>query len=174
MARKMFLISAAACFFIFLTTTAVCIKAQVKNNSSITIQMVGSKTEQEDDIREAVFRHQFGHNASAIRKKAKAYYLALGSVLNKRDPSSEFMQRFKGHKPSVERASLVEERYGRITGIRGGLIFYIEEIRWINENEVEVSGGYYEGTLSSSGNKYQVVRKNGKWAVKKDTMKWIS
>jgi hypothetical protein len=171
MARKLFLISTATCFFIFLTTTAVCIKAQVKNNSFITTQMVGSKTEQEDDIREAVFRHQFGHNASAIRKKAKAYYLALGSVLNKRDPSSEFMRRFKGHKPSVERASLAELKYGRI---RDGLIFYIEEIRWINENEVEVSGGYYEGNLSASGNKYQVVRKNGKWAIKKDTMKWIS
>ena len=171
MARKMFLISTAACFFIFLTTTAVCIKAQVKNNSSITTQIVGSKTEQEDDIREAVFRHQFAHNASAIQQKAKAYYLALGSLINKRDPSSEFMQRFKGHKPSVERVSLAEERYGRI---RDGLIFYIVEIRWINENEVEVSGGYYEGNMSSSGNKYQVVRKNGKWAVKKDAMKWIS
>jgi hypothetical protein len=171
MARKMFLIFAAACFFIFLTTTAVCIKAQVKNNSSITTQIVGSKTEQEDDIREAVFRHQFAHNASAIKQKAKAYYLALGSLINKRDPSSEFMQRFKGHKPSVERASLAEERYGRI---RDGLIFYIVEIRWINENEVEVSGGYHEGNMSSSGNKYQVVRKNGKWVVKKDTMKWIS
>jgi hypothetical protein len=171
MARKMFLISAAACFFIFLTTTADCIKAQVKNNSSITTQMVGSKTEEEDDIRESVFRHQFGHNASGIRQKAKTYYLALGSLINKRDPSSQFMQRFKGHKPSVEGASLAEQRYGRI---RDGLIFYIEEIRWINENEVEVSGGYYEGNMSSSGNKYQVVRKNGKWAVKKDTRIWIS
>src|SRR6266508_2898683 len=144
MARKMFLISAAACFFIFLTTTADCIKAQVKNNSSITTQMVGSKTEEEDDIREAVFRHQFGHNASGIRQKAKTYYLALGSLINKRDPSSQFMQRFKGHKPSVEGASLAEQRYGRI---RDGLIFYIEEIRWINETEVEVSGGYYEGNM---------------------------
>jgi len=171
MAGKMFLISAASNFFFFLTTTAVCIKAQVKNNSSITTQMGGSKTEQEDDIREAVFRHQFGHNASAIKQKAKTYYLALGSLINKRDPSSNFMQRFKGHKPSVERVSLAEEGYGRI---RDGLIFYIEEIRWINENEVEVSGGYYEGNLSSSGNNYQVVRKNGKWSVKKDKMKWIS
>jgi hypothetical protein len=35
-----------------------------------------SRGSEEDDIREAVFRHQFDHNASGQEKSAHGYYLA--------------------------------------------------------------------------------------------------
>ncbi len=48
----------------------------------------------EDDIREAVFRYQFAHNASAQQQGAKVYFLSLAED---KDPSDRFMLRFKDH-----------------------------------------------------------------------------
>src|SRR5689334_13010252 len=56
----------------------------------------------EDDIREAVFRYLFEHNASGQQKKAGVYCLSLGEDA---DPSDEFMRRFAGHKPPVRKLS---------------------------------------------------------------------
>jgi hypothetical protein len=52
-----------------------------------------------DDIREAVFRHQFGHNASGQQSHVGAYCLGFGE----RDlgPSSGFLARFGGMSPPV-------------------------------------------------------------------------
>jgi hypothetical protein len=55
-----------------------------------------------------------------------------------------------------------------------GLKFRINEIKWIDNNTVEMSGGYYEHGKSSSRNLYRVVRKAGKWRVEKDDIREIS
>jgi hypothetical protein len=52
---------------------------------------------QEDDIREAVFRHQFDHNASGQQKTAHAYWLAIFVSEKDSDPSAQFMKRFAHH-----------------------------------------------------------------------------
>lgn len=87
----------------------------------------------ENDIREAVFRYEFKHNASGLQQRANVYYLAiqpgwvdaidagdswLDILLDKlgmarersnrwegSDPSSSFILRFRGHKPPVRKAS---------------------------------------------------------------------
>ncbi len=127
----------------------------------------------EDDIREAVFRYQFSHNASAQKQNAKVYFLSLGKG---KAPNNLFMLRFKDHKPPVRQVSFLASNKGMKGKEPGnqGLIFYVTKIEQISEDEVEVSGGYYEGALSSSGNIYRVKRTDNKWIVIEDRMIYIS
>jgi hypothetical protein len=127
----------------------------------------------EDDIREAVFRYEFAHNASGQQQNAKLYFL---SVDKDKDPSDAFISRFKDHKPPVKKRSRATGEFEVIdkeTGERG-LIFRATTIKQLSEDKVEVDGGYYEAGLSSSGNTYAVERKDHKWVVTKDEMRWIS
>lgn len=127
------------------------------------------------DVQEAVFRHQFEHNASSQKQSADFYCLALR---DKQDPPEELMRRFASHSPRVFPASQCTTdahsgvSHGGMSG--GGLVFSITEIKWLSDSEVEVSGGYYEGGLSSSGNVYRLKRVAGKWQVVEDGMEWIS
>jgi hypothetical protein len=110
---------------------------------------------QEDDIREAVFRHQFEHNASGQQKTAHAYCLSIMAGEKDSHPPPQFIKRFAHHKPPVRKWSachwttqqVVENRMGR-----SALIFRVAEIKWISDSEVTVHGGYEEGNVSSSGN----------------------
>lgn len=114
------------------------------------------------DIAEATFRYQFEHNASGQQQKAPAYFLSLFG----KDPAEAFLKRFEGHKPPVKKGS--EFKIGK------GLLFRVARIKRVSDAKVEVSGGYYEAGLSSSGNTYVVEFKNGKWVVTRDRMHWIS
>jgi hypothetical protein len=127
----------------------------------------------EDDIREAVFRYQFKHNASGQQQNTKVYFLSVGK---NKDPSDAFMARFRNHKPPVKKRSDATGKFEVIdkkTGDRG-LIFSAGTIKQLDNDKVIVDGGYYEAGLSSSGNAYTVERKDNKWVVTKDQMLWIS
>jgi hypothetical protein len=128
---------------------------------------------EEDNIREAVFRYLFWHNASSLQFGARVYYLSVGYD---EDPTDEFISRFKGHTPPVKKLSLLKDELKVINRERGnwGLIFTVAIIQPLTRNKVIVDGGYYEGPLSSSGNTYTVERVRGKWVVTKDLMRWIS
>lgn len=128
---------------------------------------------EQDDIREAVFRYQFEHNASGQQQNAKVYFLTFGKD---KEPGDAFIARFKDHKPPVKKRSQSKgqgEVIDKETGERG-LIFSAVTIKVIDANKVQVDGGYYEAELSSSGNIYTVERKERKWIVTKDQMLWIS
>ncbi len=115
-----------------------------------------------DDIYEAVFRHQFKKNHSSLKAKAEAYCLAI----NDKDPPAEFLKRFEGHEPQIRPKSEFK--------VRESLVFNVHTPKWINDNTVEVSGGYYEDVKSASTNQYRVVRKGGKWVVENDKLTSIS
>ncbi|MBV10320.1 MAG: hypothetical protein CMN21_14010, partial [Rubinisphaera sp.] len=143
--------------------------------ASVGLSADDARKNQEDDVREAVFRWQFEHNASGQQKKAKAYYLQIGE---KGDPSDAFMKRFAEHKSPVRKVSACTADSGKgvldkKTGERG-LIFRVTSIEWKSDTEVDVKGGYYEGGLNASGNTYTVKKENGKWKVTNDKMHWIS
>jgi hypothetical protein len=135
-----------------------------------------ARQSQVDDIREAVFRYQFGHNGSSQQQSAKVYFLSVGEKY--RDPSDAFMKRFAEHKPPVRKASASQQLRGRgIVDKRTGelgLAFGVETIKWISETEVEVRGGYAEAELSASGNTYTVKKQGGKWKVTLDKLNIIS
>jgi hypothetical protein len=131
----------------------------------------------DDDVREAVFRHLFDHNASGLQKTARVYCL---QIEENHDPSPELLRRFDGSEPRVTNASrcTFEQSHTR-SGVvdetgAPGLIFRVDTIVHPAENTAIVEGGYFEAGLSASGNVYELVRDGARWIVTKDTMKWIS
>ncbi len=137
-----------------------------------------SRSDAENDIREAVFRYQFQHNHSGLQQQADVYCLSFGRPGAYRDPPDGFMKRFRDHIPPVKKVSQCEVSphqgvTDKATGEKG-LIFWITTIRWVSDDEVEVEGGYYEAGTSASGNLYRVVRQHGRWIVKQDKLLWIS
>lgn len=136
-----------------------------------------------DEIREAVFRYQFLHNASGQQQNAGAYFIGLyvpDDYLHGThyvDPTDNLLARFAGNVPPVKKSSectySVQGVFDIRTGARG-LLFRIESIREIDPNQVEATGGYFEAGLSASGNVYTVTRTNDRWTVVKDRLIWIS
>jgi hypothetical protein len=133
----------------------------------------------DDQVREAVFRHLFTHNASGSKDRAAVYFLALGDGQEKqRDPSAALMARFAGHQPPVEpvsraRVTPFEGARHRGTG-KSGIVFRVSAIKRVSDDVVEVECGYYEGNLSASGEIYRVERKAGVWVVTEAKMQWIA
>jgi hypothetical protein len=139
-----------------------------------------STLSREDQVREAVFRYQFTHNASGQKDRAPVYFLSLDSEGEKepRDPSPALMARFAQHKPRVEPRSHAKVSFDkgvvhRETG-ESGLVFRVTAITFVGADAAVVEGGYYEANMSSSGNTYRVERKGGVWVVTDDKMVWIS
>jgi hypothetical protein len=157
-----------------------CASHQLAPAKPVTVLKQNAENNEDGDIREAVFRYQFGHNASGAQQQAAVYFLEILSKDERSsfDPSDEFMARFGDHRPPVRKQSQARPGKGsaptdRITG-EEGLIFRAGEIKRISTDEVQVYGGYYEANLSSSGNTYTVKRVDGKWKVVKNEMHWIS
>jgi len=130
--------------------------------SELAQELTAQETAELHDIFEAVYRHQFLNNASAAQQGAQAYFLFITGE----DLPPDFMERFSGHMPPVKNGSQFT--------VGEGLRFRIDGWRRISPDKFEVGGGYYEGNLSASGNRYIVVRESGAWVVESDTMLWIS
>lgn len=111
---------------------------------------------------ESLFRYQFTYNASGSQQKASAYYLSI----DYKDPPMELLTRFWEHSPPIKPGT--EFRVGV------GIKFEIRSIIWLDKTTVEVEGGYYEGNVSSSGNKYLLRCEDGVWKVIKVERGWIS
>ena len=47
-------------------------------------------------------------------------------------------------------------------------------ITWISKSKVYVQGGMYCGGLCADGGSYRVDKKQGRWAVTKYRMDWVS
>ena len=121
----------------------------------------------EDDIREAAFRYQFEYLGKLDNFD---YYFISGS--------EEILARFRGHTPLVLPSS--EADINSPQGVRHrsyggrGIWFFLNEIQWLDENTVEIEGGYSHTSVSGSFNTYRLERKNGEWKVTKDTVHSIS
>ncbi|HYN15530.1 MAG TPA: hypothetical protein VES66_07060, partial [Terriglobales bacterium] len=111
--------------------------------ASVSLAADTAHLRQEEDIREAVFRYQFDHNASAQQKNANAYCLSVGEKDG--DPSDRFMKRFAGHRPPVRKASacIASDRVVDKRTAKPGLLFRVSIITWISDTEAKVAGGYY-------------------------------
>lgn len=129
---------------------------------------------QQDNIREAVFRYVFLHNASGLQQDARVFCLSV----NGRDPTAMFMSRFRNEKPRVIRSS--ECAKGGWSGVRGretgegGLLFELTEIYWYSDTEVYVDGRYYFAPLSAAGYSWRAVHERSGWIVRSEHMHWIS
>jgi len=150
-----------------------------KLSRNLELAQVASQADIED-IREAIFRHQFPKDGGGGQDPLKAYFLSVTDDKTGKsiDPSTAFLKRFAGNQPRVagdsECKPSAEKGVLDIKTGERGIIFFVGTIRWISETKVEVGGGYYEGNLSASGNTYTLEKKDGKWVVVNDVMHWIS
>lgn len=142
-----------------------------------------SQLSAEDSIREAVFRHQFEHNASGQQQTAQIYFLSVMTLEDSTgywkdgDPSDKLLSQFADNVPPVKPFSectcSISGVFDKGTGERG-LLFQVGEIKWNADDQVEVEGSYYEAGLSASGNTYYLKYIDGQWTVTRDVMHWIS
>ncbi len=153
----------------------VIIAAGVTACSTVTADAPKTREAREWDIREAVFRYQFEHNASGSQRGVDYYFIAVDEST---DPPPEFVGRFAGHKPSVLPVSAATAptpsgvSHKELGGT--GLIFRVSTIRWIGDTVVEVEGSYFEGGVSASGNTYRVELRGDTWVVTSNNMNWIA
>ena len=128
-----------------------------------------------DDVREAVFRHMFGSNASGQGTSAGVYCI---EVEGQADPTTGFLARLKDVRPTVKGVSRCDAsaEHGVIdrSTHAHGLIFRIETVKFKDGHHATATGGYYEAGLSASGNIYTIELRKTKWVVTKDQMTWIS
>jgi hypothetical protein len=141
---------------------------------------VGPAVGTEDSpIHVAVYRYQFLHNGSSMQENAGAYYLAVMVMVDSgviehydfRDPPASVLQSFADHHPPVRKYSACTLSpsgvFDRNSGTRG-LLFRVGPVRKIGEEEAEVEGGYFEGGLRASSNRYRLEFMDGVWVVVED------
>jgi hypothetical protein len=153
---------------------------------------IDTKVGDEQDVYAAVIRHQMeewvkqGEKSVAEAKdedekliaKRLNFEIFFVSIEGK-DPSDDFINRFRDIPRTIKKASSEEPNKGPHTPVdksthRTGIIFSAHTIRWLGRDSAEVEGGYYCGGLCAAGITFKVKRENGKWSVKGSHMKWIS
>ena len=132
------------------------------------------------DLAEATFRYQFAHNESGQQSSVSTYCIGYGANPSRNgtpfDPPDSFLKRLSDITPPVRPYSSCSRRDdGAFNETnKPALIFEIESVRCVDDANCEVDGGYYEASLSASGNTYLLERRAGKWIVIKNTEHWIA
>jgi len=150
------------------------------------------KAADEQDILASVIRYQMEewvregdkNQADAKTKSDRSIASALNFrvffiSLNGKDPTDEFLNRFRDIPRSIRKVSSEYPQKGPHTprdrtSDLTGIIFSADNVTWLNTDAVEVEGGYYCGGLCAAGMTYRVQREGGKWVVKTSRTKWIS
>ena len=160
----------------------VCVGCASSRHDQITTPQNDTRSlEGHEDIIEVVFRHMcqpepveedVSHNVNLVHK---VYFFAVGGS---QDPSPELLKRLGDLKSPVKPISAGEWKdffiYDRVTGERGAA-FYVRSISMCSQDDCEVEAVIHPGGgLSASGPIYRLTRKNGKWTVVSERLKWIS
>lgn len=125
-----------------------------------------------DDIRESIFRYQF---------RMEAIYCI--SVEQNKDPSKEFMERFKNHNPPVKPGSECSiaydqgDRPGRVIDRKSGknaISYSINSIKLKVWKRAEVVASWARGGLWGESHRYLLKYQNGNWVVIDDELLSVS
>ncbi|WP_395092958.1 hypothetical protein [Armatimonas sp.] len=123
----------------------------------------------EDDIREAVFRFHMAKLPPQFSfitriKFPEIYFLSV----NRADPSSSFMARFRNNKPAVKPCSAVKPRrfevFDKATG-QEGVILSANNVRWIAANQAKVETGWRTSGRGGTFGTCLVQREKNGWVV---------
>jgi hypothetical protein len=141
-----------------------------------------TRQEQEDDIREAVFRYLLENAPPQPKQHEKMYYLAFsGESFQGKDPDSIFMRRFGRDTLQLKKVSqcttavaLNEVTWAedippftdKITR-KEGILLVVGTPYWINNEIVEVDVSYQESIVNSSNHIFFLEKKNTRWIVKR-------
>jgi hypothetical protein len=119
-------------------------------------------TAEEAAVMEATFRYLFQNNHSALQQLAEAFCLTIID----QDASPAFLRRFSDLGTPVHGGSKFRPR--------ADVKFRIDKFEKMEEGFYRVSGGYYEGSLSSSSSVFDVRVKDNRWFVAKAVLQMIS
>ena len=135
-----------------------------------------NKADEETQIQQAVLRYQFEHNAAA--RKYNIFCIAIGDRETSLDAPTQLIDGLNdaGHKVIKFSACNANDGEGVTERVSGNpaLMLSVAQVKWLASDEVLVDGGYYEASLSASGNTYHLKKIEGMWRVVKDEMNWIS
>jgi hypothetical protein len=122
------------------------------------------RSEQEDNIREVVFRYQFKNFDLLV-----AYHFI--SVYGK-NPSAAMLQRFHGEQPPVlpvsesERLKKPMKLIQNRNDYKQGALFNQGQIKWISDTKADVDGNLECGDICDEvSGVYHASRQENKWAV---------
>jgi hypothetical protein len=138
----------------------------------------GTTNAVEIDVAEAAFRHLFAHNESGAQSEAA--FFCVGQIRAKKFAavSDELLHRLQSSsKPVVNYGDCPGSKDSSIRSPKApgtGLIFFLDAIHCSSNSACEVTGGYYEGNLSSSKNTLKLVKEGGGWVVQEDRLDSIS
>ena len=124
----------------------------------------------DDQIREAVFVHEFQHNGSGVTNPA-VVFLGLGpwdSLGVLADPSEALMQRFAGSNPPVKKFSQIQFKssgYYDIETDQRGILFFVFPIQWNSGASVQVPAGYMYSGLNGENDLFFLHLANGSWTI---------
>jgi hypothetical protein len=153
---------------------------------------VDHKSADEQDILASVIHHQMEEwvsegdkdEAGARTKSDRTIASALNPKIffisiNGKDPTDEFLNRFRDIPRSIRKISSELPQKGPHTPkdrttLLTGIIFSADTVKWLDQDTAEVEGGYYCGGLCAAGITFNVRREAGKWVVKGSKMRWIS
>jgi hypothetical protein len=119
----------------------------------------------------ATFNAIFKENASMIKDNATYYYIAIEDSTDV--TLSIVLDAFKDNHPIVKSSKEYEKLNAEDRYKIDVLFFYIYDIK-ASKRKALVECGYYEGNLSSSINHVLLIKRFGKWRVKKNAIILIS
>jgi hypothetical protein len=122
------------------------------------------RSEQEDSIREAVFRYQFKNFELLVAYRFISVY--------GKNPSAAMLQRFHGEQPPVLPVSDAERVKKPIKLIQNrndykqGVLFNQGQIKWIADTKADVDGSFECGDIcDEASGVYHASRQDNKWVV---------
>lgn len=130
------------------------------------------------DAAEALYRHQIGDNASGGQRNVALLCLGAGPKPDRlSNPPADLLVRFSRHVPAVRGFSSCRWNdthwADRATGAHA-IVHYVTDLSCDSPVRCTARGGYLEGNMSASGNRYELERRSGRWLVTADTIEWIS
>ena len=127
-------------------------------------QNANANAQNEDDVREAVFRYQF----KELNVQVAYYFISIDN----KNPTQAFLDRFRENSPEVRPAADAHFEKKPIPGYverhndKQGIMFRQGAIRWNSETQADVEGGYECGDLCDPANgAYHVAHTADGWNV---------
>jgi hypothetical protein len=115
---------------------------------------------------------------NAAANKYDIFCVAVSKGETASDAPAKLIQNLNDATHKLVKSSDCNENEGngvteRASG-KPALMLNVGQVKWLTKDEVIVKGGYYEASLSSSGNTYQLKKISDVWRVMKDELNWIS
>jgi len=139
-----------------------------------------ARAAQEDNIREAILRYEMlgwiagAHAAKREMKDPSLDFETFFVSLNHKDPTADFLRRFRDIPRTVKKKSPSSASAGGLEVYdpqthKNAIVFTADTIRWLSDDLVEVDGGYDCGGRCGAVEVFTLQHVNGVfvyWVVK--------